>query len=234
MQHAVQQHELAEQLAVEDGFQVEVDVGGRSEGRGVAQQTYAAAVGEDRPEVGLGAVEAVLDHGLRGDLAGGRALVQVLVPRGEVDQGRAVAVGDREVLVRVGVGRDARRAHLCQRTEVQLAEELGQPVRTGAAGRVGGRGAGHGVGGQGGAQVAPERLEVLPGALGLVAHGHRGGQAVVGGLGARQVPPLGDAQQHVGGEESADRGDGGEGQGGAGCGGHQASAPDAVEAGCGR
>ena len=61
----VEQDEVGEQLAVEDGRQVELDVGRADQGGGVAQQPQHRAVGKDRPQVGVVAVEQFLDHRLR-------------------------------------------------------------------------------------------------------------------------------------------------------------------------
>ena len=82
----VEQHEVGEQLAVEDRLQVELDVGGADQRGRVAQQPQRGAVGQDRPQVGVVPVEQFLQHGLRGAGADVRGLVvQVGAPAEQVD-----------------------------------------------------------------------------------------------------------------------------------------------------
>ena len=95
----VEQHEVGEQLAVEDRLQVELDVGGADQRGRVAQQPQRRAVGQDRPQVGVVAVEQFLEHGLRG--AGGDVrglVVQVGAPAEQVDRDVPGPVADREAL----------------------------------------------------------------------------------------------------------------------------------------
>src|SRR5206468_1899949 len=74
VQEPVQKNELAEQLAVEDRFQIEFDVRRGGKGVGVAQQAKLAAVGEQRPQVGFGAVQRFLEERLGCRSAGSPAL----------------------------------------------------------------------------------------------------------------------------------------------------------------
>ena len=95
----VEQHEVGEQLAVEDRLQVELDVGGAGQRGRVAQHPQRGAVGQDRPQVGVVAVEQFLEHGLRGaggDLRG--LVVQVGAPAEQVDRDVPGLVADREAL----------------------------------------------------------------------------------------------------------------------------------------
>ena len=60
VQQPVQQYELVEQLTVEDRLQVELDVGGRGQCTGVAQQPQLSSVGHHGPQVVRGAVQRLL------------------------------------------------------------------------------------------------------------------------------------------------------------------------------
>ena len=66
VEQQVEQGELGEELAVEHRLEVELDVGLAGEGGGVAQQPQDPAVGQDRPQVLVGAVEQLLHHRVRG------------------------------------------------------------------------------------------------------------------------------------------------------------------------
>ncbi len=234
VQQPVQQHELAEQLAVEDRLKVELDVRRRGERAGVPEQADLAAVREGAPKVGLGSVQAFLEHRLRRDRARAAGpLVQVGVPGRLVEQGAAPAMGDRELLLRVGVRRNARRAHRRESAEAQFTPEGSQPVGVGETRRVGRGDACLSILRQPCAQLPPQRLEVLPAAFRLVPHRTGGRQAVVGGLAAGDVLALRDPEQHVGGKQSSDGVDGHE-RLVAGGGGHQADTPAGTEAAAGR
>ena len=77
----VQQHEVGEQLAVEDRLEVELDVRGADQRRGVAQQPQCNPVAQDAPQPGVVAVQLLLHHRLRGaGLAVRGPVVQVHVP----------------------------------------------------------------------------------------------------------------------------------------------------------
>lgn len=62
VQQPIQQDELAEQLTVEDGVQVELYVGRGRQGTGVAQQSQLPAIRDDAPQVGVRAVQQLLDQ----------------------------------------------------------------------------------------------------------------------------------------------------------------------------
>lgn len=75
-----EQHEVRVDLAVHHRFEVELHVGLPREARVVAQDAQAQSVGEEAPEVPLGAVQELLDETVRADPCGasdsGSALVQ--------------------------------------------------------------------------------------------------------------------------------------------------------------
>ena len=223
VQQPVEQHELAEQLAVKDGFQVELDVGRRGERARVAQQPQLAAVGDHAPQVGLGAVQAFLHQRLRGHGARSAGpLVQVGVPRGQVHRHVVPAVADREGLGSV-VGRDPG-PDRGQHAEAERVEQGCQPVRERRPRRVR-RQVGLRSGRERLAQLLPQRSKVVPVALRFVADGAGAGDAVVGRLATAHVLALGDADQHVGGQQAPDGVDRGEHLV-AGDGGHQAAPPE--------
>jgi len=62
---AEQQQEVGEQVAVEDGFQVELDVGGADQRRRIPKQPQCQAIAQDCPLVGVRAIEQFLHHRLR-------------------------------------------------------------------------------------------------------------------------------------------------------------------------
>ena len=99
MADQVQQHEVGEQLAVEDRGQVELDVG-RTDQRGrVAQQAERVAVGQDPPQTRVVPVQQLLQHGLRGASGDVRCpVIQVGVPAQQVDGYVRGAVADRIAL----------------------------------------------------------------------------------------------------------------------------------------
>ena len=118
----VEQHEVGEQFPVEDRLQVELDVGGADQRGRVAQQPQRGAVGQDRPQVGVVAVEQFLEHGLRG--AGGDVrglVVQVGGPAEQVDGHVPGPVADREALA---LQLEAAPGHL---VEAELAQQDAQP-----------------------------------------------------------------------------------------------------------
>ena len=85
-----------------------------------------------------------------------------------------------------------------------------------------------------GAEFVPERapgaFEVFPVPFGGVLDGADADHVVVGGFGCGDVLAVGDADQHVGGEQRADGADGGEDLNAVGAcgGGHQTLAPVSV------
>ena len=95
----VEKHEVGEQFPVEDRLKVELDVGGADQRGRVAQQPQRRAVGQDRPQIGVVAVEEFLEHGLRRagrDMR--RLVVQVGGPAEQVDGHVPGPVADREAL----------------------------------------------------------------------------------------------------------------------------------------
>ena len=84
--------------ALEHGEEVELDVGLAGEGDVVAQDAEVEAVGDEGPEVVVGAVEELLHHGVRaflgGALGSGGALVDADACAEEVDGDVAPVVGD--------------------------------------------------------------------------------------------------------------------------------------------
>jgi len=124
---------LGVELAIEDGLEVELHVGRADEGGGVAQQPQSGAVGEDRPQVLVGAVEQLLRDGLRG--AGGSgdagvALVEVDAGAEQVDGHVLPDVGDGVVGAVDGqaMGRSGDLA------VAELAQQRQQPSLAGRAG----------------------------------------------------------------------------------------------------
>ena len=83
--------------AFEHGEEVELDVGLAGEGDVVAQDAEVEAVGDEGPEVVIGAVEELLHHGVRaflgGALGSGGALVDADACAEEVDGGRRASGG---------------------------------------------------------------------------------------------------------------------------------------------
>ena len=118
----VEQHEVGEQLAVEDRLQVELDVGGADQRGRVAQQPQRGAVGQDRPQLGVVAVEQFLQHGLRGAGVDVRGLVvQVGAPAEQVERDVPGLVADREALA---LDLEAARGQV---VEAELAQQDAQP-----------------------------------------------------------------------------------------------------------
>ena len=95
--YQVEQDEVGEQLSIEDRLEVELDVRRADQGSGVAQQPQRGAVGKDRPEAGVVAVQQFLHHGLW--CPGGhfrRFVVQVGAPAEQVHRHVPGPVTDRE------------------------------------------------------------------------------------------------------------------------------------------
>ena len=94
-----QDGEVGEDLAGEHRFEVELDVGGSGQAGVVPKEAEAPAVRQDRPEVVIGAVEELLDHGGRGGGGGAGdafgASVEVDVGAEEVDGDRSPKMRDR-------------------------------------------------------------------------------------------------------------------------------------------
>ena len=131
-----QQQEVGEQLPVEDQLEVELDVGRSGERPGVAQQPQLLPVGDERPQVRVGAVEQLLNDRLGG--AGGRtddtlgAAIEIRAPTEQVDRHVLPRVADRECLV---VHREPTRGGGGQDAEVQRAEQGQQPALPGEPGQ---------------------------------------------------------------------------------------------------
>ena len=193
----VEQHEVGEQLAVEDRLEVELDVGGADERGRVAQQPQRGAVGQDRPQVGVVAVEEFLEHGLRragGDVRG--LVVQVGGPAEQVDRHVPGPVADREALA---LQLEAAPGHL---VEAELAQEDAQPPFPGDPRR-------HGLGRTGAfdpaLEVLPDLQQVEPGPGGLPPDRLAALKAVGLRPGARHLRVAGGhAAEQVGGEQAAD------------------------------
>ena len=134
VEQQVEQHEVGEDLAVEHRLEVELDVGLTREGRGVAQQPQRPPVGHEGPQVVVGAVEQLLDHGVGCPLGGAGdalgALVEVDAPAQEVDRRRPPQVGDREASVSRCQPAGWRGGHPAV---AELAQQLEQPLLAGEA-----------------------------------------------------------------------------------------------------
>ena len=124
---------LGVELTREDGVEVELDIGRADESGGVAEQSQAMAVGQDRPEMVLRAVEQLLDHGLGSSGCSGDTWVALV----QVDS-RAEQV-DRDVLPEMGhrvcraIDDDAVRVR-GDLAIAQLAKKREQPAVPGRAG----------------------------------------------------------------------------------------------------
>lgn len=121
--------EVGERLAVEDGFKVELQVGGAREGRVVAQQSQSSAVGDDAPEVRVGSVQELLHQpvrrGSRCATHTGAAPVNGRVPADQVYRDSAPPfVADR---VRLAVGIWGEASDGFKTGEPQLSEHGHQP-----------------------------------------------------------------------------------------------------------
>ncbi len=217
MEQGVQQDEVGVQLPVEDGLQVELDVGRADQRGGVAQDAQQPPVGEHPPQVVVAAVEALLQHRLgRGPGRAGRARgtpVQVDPPAEQVDRDALPQVADRVGPVPggdpAGGGQPAVAEFAEQQLQPPFPGERGGPVGLGQLLQLVAEGA-----------VRAE--QVGPGAAGGVAEPLAGGEVVVGrGVAGQGGVPGGDAGEQVGGEQPADDPDGGEpGAWGGGGGGH--------------
>ncbi|MCC6129686.1 MAG: hypothetical protein IT186_07130 [Acidobacteria bacterium] len=202
-QHA----EVGEGIALHHGFDVELDVGLAGEALVVTQQPQAQAVGDDSPEVFLGAVEEFLNEGVGGGLgragnAGCAAIDQDLVTD-QVNGQMIVEMGDGVFaaidLAGLALGRHAPKA--------KFLEERIQPTFAGErrAGSIQIAGFFAGL-----LEPAPGHENLLPGALDdLVEFLPR--QEVIGVGGEPvEVLPLGNTLQQLRGQDRAFGADGGE------------------------
>ncbi|WP_233225172.1 hypothetical protein [Nocardia sp. MDA0666] len=224
VQQPIQQDELAEQLAVEDRLQIELDIGRGGQGARVAQQPQLAPVGDQRPQVRLGAVETFLHQRLRWDGTGAAgALVEPVLPRDHVDRHMIPPVADVEGLAAV-IGSDPGRADGGELTETQFGEQRYEPLGDSAAGRVG-RGFGRRGENQVLAQFLPHRDQIIPMPFRLVGDRTGTDHPVARRLAAGDIGAFADADEHIGGQQPADGVHGGEDLV-AGDDGHQRGLPD--------
>ena len=159
-----EQHEVGVQLAVHHRLQVELHVGLPGQGGVVAQQSQHPAIGDDPPEVVVGAIEQLLHQAVRagtgGTLDAGAAAVQRDVAADQMDRRVVPAVGDG---IRLAVDTDA--APQRQQPPVaQLVEQRQQPALAGDRGArvgTGQYGLGAAEGGPGGAAGVPGTIRRL-------------------------------------------------------------------------
>ena len=132
MQDAVDEQELAVEVAFDDRFEVELDIGGLGEALGVAEQAKLAPVGDEAPERVV-AVEELLDQGVRAALPVLAALVEGTVEGYDVDWRRTFAfageVGDGEACATT-----RQRCTLVVQRPAELAKERDYPVGSRDAG----------------------------------------------------------------------------------------------------
>ncbi len=205
VEETVEDDEVLEALAVEDGFQVELEVGlGAQVGRG-PEQPQQSPVGDDPPEV-VGAVEELLDERVRREArpAGGIDPAEFLARTGDVD-GWCVGswagpvgdpVGEPAELVGARVVLEVVPEHREERDDPDAAGEAGGAVVLGELGEAG-------------LEDGEERERVAVGFSERIAEGTVVGEPEVfrllAGEGIRLVPEL---LEEVGREETADEADG--------------------------
>ena len=129
--------ELGVLLAVHDRLEVELDAGLAGQAVVVADEAQGRTVGDEAPEVVVGAVEEVLDQAVGRDSRGAGdargAAAEVDAPADQVDRGALVEVGDRE-----GPAVDLEAGPPGEASVAERVEERQEPA---LAGEAGGRGA---------------------------------------------------------------------------------------------
>lgn len=203
----VEHGEVAEDLAVEHGSQVELHVGLAHEAGGVTKKPQRRAVGQQGPQVLARPVQQFLHHGVGRPLGGagdtGRAPVEVDPPPEEVHGNLLPHMAHREA---AAVGDDPpgrRRGHS---PEAQLPQHHPQPLVPSQGGGPVARGQGR----EGVAERSPGTDEHRPRPVGRLPGGHAELQPV--GIGAEpgKVSAGDDAGQEVGRHDAPDGAHGGQ------------------------
>jgi hypothetical protein len=205
VEQAVEEDEVGEALAGEDGGEVELEIGLGAQVGGGAEETEDEAIGDDPPEM-VGAVEELLDEGVRGEAGatGGIDAAEFLAGTGDVE-GRGVLLGAGAVGDGVGAALQVVGAGIAFHVVAELRQEGDDPEIAGDGG-----GAVAGVEAlEAALEHAPEVEGIAVGLSQVVAERALVGEAeVAGALTGQRGGIAAQGLEEVGGEEGADEADG--------------------------